>query len=191
MVTVRDELVEIYERRAHKRYGLSDVTQRQHALQAAAHAEAAGEPPALIVASLLHDVGHMIHDLGEDVLDRGIDDTHEARGAAWIAERFGPAVSEPVRLHVPAKRYLCAVEGHYEKLATDSRRSLELQGGPMSVAEVAAFRREPGADAAIRLRRYCDAAKNPAARTPPLEHFLSYVEGLTRGASAPATPGAR
>ena len=187
MGSIREDLLEIYGHRAFKRYGLSDVSQLQHALQAAANAEAAGESPALILASLLHDVGHMIHDLGEDVLDRGIDDTHEARGAAWLAQRFGSDVSEPVRLHVPAKRYLCTVEGHYEKLASDSRRSLELQGGRMSADEVAAFRREPYAEAAIRLRRHCDGAKNPAATPPALDHFLSYAEPLARASAAHAS----
>lgn len=191
MTSIREDLLEIYGRRAQKRYGLSDVTQLQHALQAAAHAERAGESPAMILASLLHDVGHMIHDLGEDPAAQGIDDTHEARGAAWIAGRFGEAVSEPVRLHVPAKRYLCAVEGHYARLAADSRRSLELQGGPMTPDEAEAFRRLPGADAAIRLRRYCDSAKDPHATHPSLEHFLSYAETVVRAAAAPAARDAR
>lgn len=191
MGSIREDLLEIYGRRATRRYGLSDVTQLQHALQAATNAEAAGETPAMICASLLHDVGHMIHDLGEDCAVAGVDDTHEARGAAWLAERFGPEVCEPVRLHVPAKRYLCAVDGHFEKLAEDSRRSLVLQGGPMTAAEVDAFRREAHGEAAIRLRRYCDAAKTPTARTPAFEHFLSYVETVTRVASAPAPRDAR
>jgi [1-hydroxy-2-(trimethylamino)ethyl]phosphonate dioxygenase len=186
MAGIRDELLEIYGKRAAKRYGLSDVTQLQHALQAALNAEKAGEPPAIIVASLLHDLGHMIHDLGTDYLERGINDTHEDRGAAWLERRFGRDVSEPVRLHVPAKRYLCAVEGHYEQLARDSRRSLELQGGTMTADEVAAFRSEAYGDAAIRVRRYDDTAKTPTATTPPFEYFLEkYVEPLV-SASAPA-----
>ena len=178
MATIRDELLEIFGPRATRRYGLSDVNQLQHSLQAAALAEAAGEPPAIIVASLLHDLGHLIHDLGEDYLERGINDTHEDRGAAWLARRFGPDVSEPVRLHVPAKRYLCTIEGHYDRLARDSRRSLELQGDNLTPEEVEAYRREPYADAAIRVRRYDDKAKNPTAQTPPFEHFLKYVEPL-------------
>ncbi len=187
MTSIRDELLEIYGKRATRRYGLSDVNQLQHSLQAAANAEAAGEPPSIIVASLLHDLGHMIHDLGTDYLERGINDTHEERGAAWLARHFGPDVSEPVRLHVPAKRYLCTVEGHYDRLARDSRRSLELQGGNLTPEEVEAYRREPYAEAAIRVRRYDDTAKDPAAQTQPFEHFLKYVEPLVTSAATPSS----
>jgi [1-hydroxy-2-(trimethylamino)ethyl]phosphonate dioxygenase len=191
VTTLRAELLEIYGDRATRRYGLSDVTQLQHALQAAANAEAAGDSPEMIVASLLHDVGHMIHDLGEDFLQRGVDDTHEARGAVWLAERFPTRVSEVVRLHVPAKRYLCTVEDHYARLADDSRRSLALQGGTMSPSEVDAYRLEPHAVEAVRLRRYCDAAKDPAATTPSLQHFLNYAEAVGASQSHHATGDAR
>ena len=176
MRSTLEELQEIYVRRATSQYGLADVTQLQHALQAAANAEAAGEPPSMIIASLLHDIGHMIHELGEDTLDRGIDDTHEMRGAAWLAQRFSSEVSEPVRLHVAAKRYLCGTSDYQQNLAMDSRRTLELQGGPMSAKEAASFLAEPFAEAAIRLRMICDAAKNPVAAAPPLDHFLTFVE---------------
>lgn len=172
MPDIREALLQIYAGRADKRYGLSDVTQLQHALQAATLAETAGEAPPLIVASLLHDIGHLTHGLGTDYLERGINDTHEDGGARWLSGWFGPDVSEPVRLHVAAKRYLCAAEGHYEKLARDSRRSLELQGGPMTAAEMDAFRRELYADAAIRVRRFDDDAKLPTAQTPSFEYFL-------------------
>ena len=107
---LRQELLDIFVGRATRRYGLSAVNQLQHALQAAALAEADNAPPATVLACLLHDVGHMIHALGENPAGRGIDDVHEELGADWLAERFGPEVSEPVRLHVAAKRYLCAVE---------------------------------------------------------------------------------
>ena len=181
MDDIRTALLAVYAGRAGRKYGLSDVTQLQHALQAAQRAEAAGEPPSLIVASLLHDLGHMIHELGTDYLERGINDTHEESGAKWLSRWFGPEVSEPVRLHVAAKRYLCAVEGHFEQLARDSRRSLELQGGMMSESEVAAFRSQPFADAAIRVRRFDDTAKTPTARTPSFEYFLdAYVIPLAR-----------
>ena len=177
MGSVRDEVRALYEGRANKKYGLTAVTQLQHALQSAALAEAAGEPPTMIVAALLHDVGHMIHDLGENPAETGIDDAHEVLGARWLAARFGAAVVEPVRLHVPAKRYLCAVDPAYlGVLSDDSLRSLALQGGPMTAEEVEAFRREPHLDAATRLRRIDDHAKDPRVATAPLEHYLGFVE---------------
>src|SRR6478735_9595108 len=89
---VRQELLDVFVGRATRRYGLSAVNQLQHALQAAALAEADGAPPATVLASLLHDVGHMIHRLGEDPSSRGVDDVHEQLGAEWLARRFGPDV---------------------------------------------------------------------------------------------------
>ena len=173
---LRQELLDIFVGRATRRYGLSEINQLQHALQAAALAEFDGAPPATVLASLLHDVGHMIHRLGEDPAGRGVDDVHEELGARWLAERFGPEVSEPVRLHVAAKRYLCAVESDYfAKLSPDSVRSLGLQGGPMSADEVEAFRRNPLYVEAVRLRRFDEAAKDPRAKTPDFDHFLRHV----------------
>src|SRR5215831_17598572 len=149
---LRQELLDIFTGRATRRYGLSAINQLQHALQAAALAEADNAPPATVLASLLHDVGHMIHQLGEDPAGRGIDDVHEQLGGDWLAKHFIPEVSEPVRLHVAAKRYLCATESDYfGKLSPDSVLSLKLQGGPMSADEVAKFRASPHADAAVQL----------------------------------------
>lgn len=178
---LRQELLTIFTGRATRRYGLSAVNQLQHALQAAARAEADGCTPATVLASLLHDVGHMIHTLGEDPAGRGIDDVHEELGAKWLADRFGPDVCEPVRLHVAAKRYLCATESDYfGKLSPDSVRSLELQGGPMSADEVEAFRKLPFYAEAVRLRRYDEAAKDPRAATPDFDHFLRHVAACAK-----------
>ena len=106
---------------------------------------------------------------------------HEELGAKWLAERFGPEVSEPVRLHVAAKRYLCAVEPDYfGKLSPDSVRSLGLQGGPMSADEIEAFRRHPQHKEAVQLRRYDEAAKDPRATTPDFDHFLRHVLACRR-----------
>jgi phosphonate degradation associated HDIG domain protein len=173
---LRQELLDIFVGRATRRYGLSAISQLQHALQAATLAEADDAPPATVLASLLHDVGHMIHHLGEDPAGRGVDDVHEELGARWLAERFAPEVSEPVRLHVAAKRYLCAVESDYfGKLSPDSVRSLGLQGGPMSADEIEQFRRNPLHAEAVRLRRFDEAAKDPRATTPDFDHFLRHV----------------
>lgn len=183
MRSISDEIRQIYEMRATKQYGLSNVNQQQHALQAAAMAEANGENAALIAAALVHDIGHMIHDLGENPADAGIDDKHEALGAVWLEDHFGPDVTEPVRLHVPAKRYLCTVDKTYfSRLSEDSVTSLKLQGGLMSADEVKAFEANPHAQAAVRLRKLDEAAKDPDMPTPPVAHFMSYVEAVLRPA---------
>src|ERR1035438_3767464 len=140
---------EIIEGKGHRLYGLSAINQREHALQAAWLAEQAGCEAALITSCLLHDIGHMVHDLGEDPAKDGIDDKHEEHGQVWLSRGCGPEVTEPVRLHVAAKRYLCAAEPDYfAKLSKDSVRSLTLQGGPMSAAELAEYRSSPYAEAA-------------------------------------------
>ncbi len=181
---------EIIEGKGHRRYGLSAINQRAHALQAAWLAEQAGHGAALITACLLHDIGHMVHDLGDDPARDGIDDKHEDLGHAWLSRWFGPEVTEPVRLHVAAKRYLCAAEPDYfSKLSPDSVRSLALQGGPMSEAEVAAWRSNPYADPATMLRRFDEAAKVKDLATPAVAHFLPYLaECEAARTSSPARP---
>jgi phosphonate degradation associated HDIG domain protein len=170
------EIADIIAGKGSKRYGLSEVNQLRHALQAAWLAERNGGSAALITAGLLHDIGHMVHDLGENPAEDGVDDKHEELGQAWLAPRFGPEVTEPVRLHVAAKRYLCATEPDYfGKLSKDSVLSLSLQGGAMSPAEVAAFEAIPQHKDAVVLRRYDEQAKDPHLQTPPVEHFLRYV----------------
>ena len=162
-------------------YGLANVRQVQHALQAAWLAERDGVPASLITAALLHDIGHMVHDLVENPAAEGIDGRHENVGEAWLARMFGPEVTEPVRLHVAAKRFLCGAEPKYfGKLSADSIQSLQLQGGPMNEAEMAAFLTNPHADAAVQLRRYDEDAKVKGLETPPVAHFIPYVAQCLR-----------
>jgi [1-hydroxy-2-(trimethylamino)ethyl]phosphonate dioxygenase len=171
--------------RGQRRYGLHDVSQLQHALQSAMFAEQSGATPALITAALLHDIGHMVHGLGENPAEAGVDDRHEALGHAFLVRYFGPEVTEPVRLHVAAKRYLCAIEPDYVgQLAPDSVLSLRLQGGPMSASEAGAFAAEPHAEAAVRLRRYDDAAKVKDLPTPGVEYFARYLADCYVGSAA-------
>jgi [1-hydroxy-2-(trimethylamino)ethyl]phosphonate dioxygenase len=170
------DLSDLLEGKGVHQYGLDSLSQLEHALQAAWLAERAGCAPPLIAAALLHDVGHMVHDLGEDPASEGVDDQHEDVGHRWLMQWFGPEVTEPVRMHVAAKRYLCGTESDYfATLSPDSVRSLALQGGPMSAEEAAAFRATPYADDAVRLRRFDEAAKETALETPPVAYFLPYV----------------
>ena len=175
------ELEEILQGHGDGRYGLHHITQRQHALQAAAMAERDGHGDALVTAALLHDIGHMVHDLGANPAAGGVDDEHERLGDEFLRGWFGPEVTEPVRLHVAAKRFLCATEADYfARLSPDSVLSLSLQGGPMSDAEVAAFRALPNHAAAVQLRRYDEAAKEPDMVTPAVAHFLPAVRRCLR-----------
>ena len=108
-----DEILTLLNTKAEGLYGLSNVTQKQHALQCAMLAEQAGETPQIIVAALVHDIGHMLHEIGENFADRGIDDHHEEIGMNYLKDRFGPDVVMPIALHVQAKRYLCATQPDY------------------------------------------------------------------------------
>jgi phosphonate degradation associated HDIG domain protein len=181
-MTAVDEIRELFEGGGDRQYGGERVTQLAHALQCAAAAEAAGAPAPLIVAALLHDVGHLVHELGPRPAERGIDDRHEERGAEWLARRFGPDVTEPVRLHVGAKRYLCAVEpGYFQGLSPASVRSLALQGGPFDAEGAAAFIGGPHAEEAARLRRWDEAAKVAGLATPELAHFADALRACLRG----------
>lgn len=170
------QLQRLLELRADGRYGLHDITQRQHALQAAMLAERDRHAAALIAAALLHDVGHLVHDLGDNPAERQVDDRHEQLGHDFLTQWFGPEVTEPIRLHVAAKRFLCATEADYfSRLSPDSVVSLSLQGGPMTEAETATFRALPHWREAVQLRRYDEMAKAKDLPTPPAAHFLPYV----------------
>jgi gamma-butyrobetaine dioxygenase len=145
----------------------------EHMLQAGALAEAVGAAGALVAAALLHDIGHLLGD--------GTEDRHGESGARWLSQWFGAAVTEPVRLHVPAKRYLSAVDaGYFGLLSSESARTLALQGGPMTAAEAAAFEALPHARDAVAVRRWDDQAKDPAVTPPRFAHFAPLLEALVR-----------
>jgi len=168
---VIDQIFERFSAFGSEAYLGEPVTVADHMLQAAAAAEEDGAGDDLVAAALLHDLGHLVA-ADEDAADRGVDTEHELLGWQFLSDHFPASVVEPVRMHVAAKRYLCAVEpGYIDELSDASRLSLGLQGGPMSEDEVTAFAESPYAEAACRLRRYDDEAKDPTRRVPPLDHY--------------------
>jgi [1-hydroxy-2-(trimethylamino)ethyl]phosphonate dioxygenase len=174
-----DEIFAAFEANGADAYLGEPVTLREHMLQTAACAEAEGAPAELVAAALLHDFGHLVHGGPEDAADQGLDTEHEEVGFQFLERHFPPGVIEPVRLHVAAKRYLCATDSSYfDLLSTASLLSLELQGGPMSPGEIAAFERLAHFEAACRLRRWDDTAKTPAAEVPPLPHYRPVLEAV-------------
>ena len=156
------------------------ITELQHGLQCAALARRDGASDATLAAALLHDVGHLlIGDLFPIDMPLDRDWKHEDVGARYLSRWFGPDVTEPVRLHVAAKRYLVAVDPTYAAALTpSSTRSLAVQGGPMSLAERAAFEALPGFRAAVAVRRWDDEGKDPEVEVPPFEHWHDLLRGL-------------
>jgi [1-hydroxy-2-(trimethylamino)ethyl]phosphonate dioxygenase len=170
-----------YLRAGQKHYGESTVTQLEHAIQCATLAEREGASPALVAASLLHDLGHLVNPDDRAQTARREDCDHETIAADYLEHWFGDAVTLPVRLHVAAKRYLTAIEPDYfASLSAGSVLSLELQGGPFSIEEAREFAAQPGAVDAIRLRRWDEQAKVYGAMTPDLEHFRPCLEANLR-----------
>jgi [1-hydroxy-2-(trimethylamino)ethyl]phosphonate dioxygenase len=157
------------------------VTVLEHCLQAAHFALEADSPDTLVVAALLHDVGHLLHQESEDIADAGIDTRHEELANQMLAAHLPAAVTEPIRLHVAAKRYLCfADSGYMDELSPSSILSLGLQGGPMSSSEAEAFLALPFGREAIALRHWDDEAKIPDLHVPKIDSYLPLLKTLWR-----------
>ena len=173
-------IFDVYNKVGHRQYGES-VTELQHALQTATFAMHFNSSDAIVVASLLHDYGHLQHDEGEDVASHGVDMRHEDLGVVKLKSFFGPEILEPIRLHVAAKRYLCHKSKAYiDGLSRASRLSLQIQGGPMSADESTEFESNPFYKSAVELRRFDDMGKVSGMETPTLESFFFLVLSFVR-----------
>ena len=173
MALTLQDIEQLFEARGGQQYSGEPVTQLQHALQTAALGEVEGANDALVTAALLHDLGHLLHDLGKTPSMRGVDDVHQYRVLPFLRGLFDDDVLNAIKLHVDAKRYLCATDASYHNdLSADSKRSLLLQGGIFSASEAATFITQPGAKDAVRLRLWDDLAKDADMVTPPLSHFI-------------------
>jgi gamma-butyrobetaine dioxygenase len=182
-----DAIAELFASAGAADYLGEPVTVAAHLLQAGALAQQAGAPPSLVAAALLHDVGHLrgADALAEEIdvsgreLMAGTDNNHGERGAQWLARWFPSSVTEPVRLHVAAKRYLCAAEpSYFGQLSEASVYTLSVQGGPMTGAEAREFEREPHAADAIAVRRWDDQAKDPSADVPDFDFYRPLLTSL-------------
>jgi len=180
-MSLATQILALYGARGGAAYFGERVSMAEHGLQAAHFAELAGAPPQLVVAALLHDIGHLLEEVPDDIDDWTLDARHEEIGARWLARHFEAAVCEPVRLHVPAKRYLCATDaGYLARLSPASMHTLKLQGGPMSADEVARFEAAAHWQQAVRLRHWDDQGKVAGLVTAPLEEYRSLIEQIAR-----------
>jgi gamma-butyrobetaine dioxygenase len=168
-----DAIAELFAGPGARDYLGEAVSIGEHMRQAGALAESAGAAAPLVAAALLHDVGHLRSES---------DARHGAGGARWLSQWFGAEVTEPVRLHVEAKRYLCAAEpGYFDLLSAESVRTLSVQGGPMTAEQAAAFAALPYAGDAVAVRRWDDEAKDPAVTPPGFGHFAPLLTALLPG----------
>jgi len=172
-----DRILDLFATRGAREYMGEAVSMSQHMEQSAACAAADGAPASLVVAALLHDIGHFVGEHPIEALENGIDNRHEEVGADYLRDYFPAAVTEPIRLHVAAKRYLCATDAEYlAHLSPASVDSLAVQGGPMSAVEVAAFESNPYHRDAIRLRLYDDDGKVAGLTIKPAADYRDALE---------------
>jgi len=175
----RKSVTDLFAHHGGNLYGGEAITQIRHGLQCAQLAKDEGAPPYLIISALLHDIGHFLHDEFEQAQARDEDRFHENLGSQFLGQWFGPDVTEPIRLHVDSKRYLCATQPDYhDKLSPASQHTLRIQGGPMNADEVAAFENNAQYKDAIRVRIWDDGGKDPAMKTESLDHFLAYADKI-------------
>ena len=179
----RDNIVaflgDIFARRGGEEYLGEPVTMAQHMLQGATIAEQNGLPEEIIVGALLHDIGHFTSEFGTYHPDDTEDRHHEDAGEAVLAPFFPPVITDCVKYHVAAKRYLCATRpAYFARLSPASVHTLELQGGPMSAEEVAEFERNPNIEAIIQVRYLDEAGKRADMETPDFDHFAPMVQRM-------------
>jgi phosphonate degradation associated HDIG domain protein len=181
MSGIIDRLESLFVRRGAEAYLGEPVTVADHMLQCAALALAEGAPETLVAAALLHDIGHLSEGAaGEYSPDDTVDKRHDRAGAKFLEGHFPAAVVEPVRLHVSAKRYLCATDAsYYDRLSAASKHSLALQGGPMSAEEVAAFESQPFHQEAVRVRRWDDGGKVEGLSVPTFQELRPLLKGAS------------
>ncbi len=179
--SIVDHIEDVFRRRGAESYLGEQVTMAQHMLQTAQCAEQAGANNSQIVAALLHDIGHYKNEIPETSLAKGVDNFHEEAGANFLEDYFPLSVVEPIRQHVAAKRYLCAVNSDYfERLSPASVHTLNLQGGPMNTEEVEEFEKNDYLVQCIQLR-YCDEdGKDPERKHPPFSYYRPLIESLVK-----------
>ena len=172
-----DFLEDIFERRGGEEYLGEPVTMAEHMLQGATIAEKNGQSDEIIVAALLHDIGHFTSEFGTFSMDDTEDRFHEEAGAKVLEQFFPSIVTDCVRYHVAAKRYLCATKpSYFDRLSEASVHSLNLQGGPMDADEVAEFEKNPNLQQIVAVRYLDDAGKYPDMQTPEFAHFAPMVQ---------------
>jgi len=175
-----DRIFQLFQKHGCGDYIGEEISQLEHALQAADLAQRSGLGQEATIAALLHDVGHL---LGMDdpssarMEDCGVVD-HEKLGGQWLQSLgFSQKVCDLVARHVDGKRYLCAVRKDYHKtLSEASKTTLRHQGGPMTAEEANAFEKEELHKIIVAMRHWDEAAKVKGKEVPSLETYRELIE---------------
>jgi predicted HD phosphohydrolase len=169
---VIEEILGAYETGGDLDYG-ENISMREHMLQTACLAEQDGNEERIIIAALLHDYGHLVCQQPNDIFAEGGDNFHQVLGARALENWFDEEIVGAVRLHVDAKRYLCAANNNYlARLSDASITTLGVQGAPMNNEEMIEFRKHAGYKMALTIRVYDDLGKVPGMPRPELEYYL-------------------
>ena len=177
--TIVEFILDLFAQRGAEEYMGESVSMAQHMEQSAACAVVDAAPDDMVIAALLHDIGHFVGDFPIDSLENGIDNRHQEIGARFLEPYYPSSVTEPIRLHVAAKKYLCAVdEQYFENLSSASKQSLQVQGGPMEKAEIEIFKANYHHRAAIKVRLYDDDGKVAGLDIKPVGSYREKLESL-------------
>jgi len=156
------EVFALYQQHGNTEYIGEPVSQIEHMSQSAQLALAEDFDDEVVLAAFFHDIGHLCgsdseaeHMGGYGVM------SHERVGADYLRQcGFSERVATLVEYHVQAKRYLTLTKpGYYDQLSEASRRTLEYQGGVMSVEEAQAFEQDPLCSISLRMRQWDEWAK--------------------------------
>jgi len=135
------------------------VTMSEHMIQTAMLAEKAKCNDNLICSCLLHDYGHFILESPDELVKKNLDGKHEDIGYEYLKNIFKKEITDPIRYHVQAKRYLARDKNYFELLSEASKISLKLQGGVLNDDESTKFEEQDYFKSTILLRKFDDAAK--------------------------------
>lgn len=178
---IAEEIVQLLLSKGGSEYIGEPVTKLEHMVQSAEIAEEKSYSEDLILAALLHDIGHVCEPLTSenDMEGLGLLD-HEYLGAQFLKERgFSEKIIQAVENHVPAKRYLCYKYPSYlSQLSEASLQTLKLQGGVMTYHEAIRFEQNPFFEDIIAIRKIDEQAK--IANKPLPANLDFYKEMMIR-----------
>ena len=169
-----ESIVNLYKKHGDSEYFGEAVSKTTHMIQTAVAAQNNNEPDYLVLACLLHDIGHFLED--DNMNGLGVIE-HGKLGADFLRHlNMYEKICCLVENHVLAKKYLVSqYDDYYNKLSSASKKTLEYQGGKMTKEEMKLFEHDPNFDLSLKVRNYDDIGKNINVEIPMIESFKSLI----------------